>query len=167
MHETKCRLFGPQVSGRSLCLSLSYTLFGGLGSPWVETSWCWRVEEATHCLLCTSTEEEPGSSLGPCTVTSSWTSKYHPPNSGSSLCVIVTLSALEVIPWQFQTELFLSLLTNHMSGEKHHMVSCCYHQVTGWRAALPRLPTWLRCSLSVLWQAAAPWWWRLGSCFGN
>lgn len=72
-------LFCLQVSGRSLCHSQSYTLFGGLGSPWVETSWCWLVEGDTHCLLCTSTEEEPGSCLGPWVVTSSWTSKCpHP-----------------------------------------------------------------------------------------
>lgn len=116
-NETKCRLFRPQVSGRFLCLSQSYTLFGGLGSPWVETSWCWLVEGATRCLLCTSIEEEPGSFLGPCNVTSSWTSKHHPPNSSSSVCLIVTVSVLELISWQFQTELFLSLLTNHMSGK--------------------------------------------------
>lgn len=75
MHKAKCHPFPLQVSGRSRCLSQSYTVSGGLASHWVETSWCWRAEEATRCLLCTSTEEEPGSCWGPCSDTSSWTSK--------------------------------------------------------------------------------------------
>lgn len=79
-------MFLLQISGRSRCLSQSCTLSGGLGGLWVETSWCWLVEEATLCLLCTSTEEEPESCWGPCNVTSSWTSRCHQPNSNSSSC---------------------------------------------------------------------------------
>lgn len=158
MCETKCPLFLWQVSGRSLCLSQSCTLFGGPGSPWVETSWCWLVEGLTLCLLCTSTEEEPGNCWGPCNVTSSWTSKCHRPNSSSCSCHVVIVSMLEFTSWhetadvQFQTELLLTFFVDpsHDWGKKKSHDSCCYHQVTGWRASLPCLPSWLRRSVSVL-----------------
>lgn len=104
-----------QVSGRSRCLSQNCTLFGGPGGLWVETSSCWLVEEATLCLPCTSTEEEPESCWRPCNVTSSWTSRCHRPNSDSSSCSCHQTADVLCVTW-FAAHVFV--YTSHDSGEK-------------------------------------------------
>lgn len=146
--KTKNSSFFSQVSGRSRCLSQSCTLFGGLGSPWVETFSCWLVEVVTHCLLCTSTEEEPGNCWGHFSATLFWTRKHH--------CNHFSSRFLITVECQHCLHAGETLISTSVSDALCFFVRvscgfCSCYQVTTWRAAFPCLPPGLRHAPSVFW----------------
>ena len=148
MYESKYPIFLFQISGHSLCLCQSSTLFGGPASLWVETFWCWRVEGGTHCLLYTSTGEEPENFFGPFIITSPWTREYYHwniPNSRSSrVSVLEFVSALWAADVPVQAELLTWCIT-WVEITSHAF--CYYHQVTSRWPTLPCLPAWVRCPI--------------------